>query len=157
MIYRKATLDDIPVLIELRKKQLIDEGIPPNAKIDEELSNFFHETMNDHSLVEWVVEDNGTIIATAAIVFYRFLPTYTNVNNMKGYIANMYTREDYRKRGIATSLLDRLVAEAKARGIKKLWLGASTMGRPVYEKFGFKPMDRWLEMDLYCPFKKILF
>jgi len=148
MIYRKATSNDIEALVEIRKKQLIDEGIEPSIDIDKELFDFFHIKLNDGSLVEWVVEDGEEIVATAAIVFYQFPPTYTNKTGWKGYITNMYTAANYRKRGIATALLERLVEEAKARKVKKIWLGASTLGRPVYERFGFKDTGEWLDLTI---------
>lgn len=148
MIYRKASSVDTGKLVEIRKQQLIDEGIEPTIDIDDELMDFFENKLADGSLIEWVVEDNNEIIASAAIVFYQFPPTYTNKTGWKGYITNMYTRNDYRKQGIATMLLEKLVEEAKYRGIKKLWLGASKLGRPVYEKFGFRETGEWLDMDI---------
>jgi len=146
MIYRIATINDIEILVEIRKKQLIDEGIEPAINIDKELFDFFDEKINDGSLVEWVVEDGAEIVATAAIVFYQFPPTYTNKTGWKGYITNMYTSGNYRKRGIATTLLQKLVEEAHLRNVKKIWLGASYLGRPVYERFGFKDTGEWLDM-----------
>jgi GNAT superfamily N-acetyltransferase len=146
--FRKATVNEIDQLIYLRKKQLVDEGIEPNQEIDTELKEFFTNKMSDGSLVEWIVEDNEEIIATGAIIFYEFPPTYTNKSGKKAYITNMYTKESYRGQGIATKLLTKLVAEAKTAGIIKIWLGASKLGRPVYKKFGFKETDGWLELDI---------
>lgn len=40
MLYRLATPQDIPILIELRKRQLIDEGSTPDTIIDNELRAF---------------------------------------------------------------------------------------------------------------------
>ncbi|SUV06701.1 GCN5-like N-acetyltransferase [Priestia megaterium] len=148
MKFRKATVNETDQLIYLRKKQLVDEGIEPNQEIDTELKEFFTNKMSDGSLIEWIVEDNEEIIATGAIVFYEFPPTYTNKSGKKAYITNMYTRESYRGQGIATKLLTKLVAEAKTAGIIKIWLGASKLGRPVYKKFGFKEADEWLELDI---------
>jgi GNAT superfamily N-acetyltransferase len=148
MKYRKATLEDIQRLIDLRKKQLIDEGIEPNIDIDLELSQFFKDKLNDGSLIQLLVEDNQEIIACGAILFYEFPPSYTNRTGKKGYITNMFTREDYRGQGIASSLLKELVDEAKQNGVSKLWLGASELGKPVYKKFGFKETDEYLELDL---------
>lgn len=148
MIYRQAVLEDVAVLVNLRKQQLIGEGITPNQNIDHELTDFFVKKLHDHSLVEWVGIDQGTIIATAAIVFYDFPSTYTNKSGMKGYITNMYTAPAYRHQGIATLLLDKLVCEAQKRKVEKLWLGASRMGRPVYLKYGFHETDEWLELQL---------
>lgn len=150
MVYRIATMDEIAILADLRKKQLIDEGITPNKDIDQELSEFFQRRMADNSLVEWVGIEHGSIVATAAIVFYDFPPTYTNKSGMKGYITNMYTAPEYRGRGIATLLLDKLVEEARARKVEKLWLGASKMGRPVYMRYGFHETNEWLELNDIC-------
>jgi ribosomal protein S18 acetylase RimI-like enzyme len=146
--YRKANIDDISELIDLRKKQLVDEGIDPNIDIDTELYIFFKNKLNDGSLIQWLVEENKEIIACGAIIFYEFPPTYTNKSGRKAYITNMYTKQNYRGRGIATNLLTKLVDEAKTLGISKIWLGASQMGRPVYKKFGFKETDEWLELNI---------
>ncbi|MEB2294519.1 GNAT family N-acetyltransferase [Priestia megaterium] len=148
MKFRKATVNEIDQLIYLRKKQLIDEGIEPNQEIDTELKEFFTNKISNGSLIEWIVEDNDEMIATGAIIFYEFPPTYTNKSGKKAYITNMYKKESYRGQGISTKLLNKLVAEAKTAGIIKIWLGASKLGRPVYKKFGFKETDEWLELDI---------
>lgn len=145
--YRKATIEDINQLIDLRKKQLIDEGIEPTIVIDSDLSAFFKEKLEAGSLIQWLAEDNDEIIACGAIIFYDFPPTYTNKSGKKGYITNMFTKENYRGQGIATSLLKKLVDEAKDRRVIKIWLGASKLGRPVYKKFGFKETDEWMELN----------
>lgn len=150
MFYRIATSNDIEALVELRKKQLVDEGIVPDKDIDSELIEFFKNKLHDNSMIEWIGIENNTIVATAAIVFYDFPPTYTNKSGIKGYVTNMYTAPEYRGQGIATMLLDKLVSEAKMRNVEKLWLGASKMGRPVYLKYGFKETQEWLELNNVC-------
>jgi len=146
--FRKATIDDMDQLIILRKKQLVDEGIAPNADIDTELAAFFKKKLGDGTLIQWLAEDNEEIIAASAVVFYEFPPSYTNKTGKKAYITNMYTKEEYRGQGIGTNMLDRAVNEAKDAGISKIWLGASELGRPVYKKYGFKETDEWLELNL---------
>ena len=148
MHYRKATPADAPLLADLRKRQLVDEGITPDTDINEALLSFISRTLEDNSMVEWIVFEADIPVATAAIVFYAFPPTYTNPTGWKGYITNMYTAPQFRGQGLATSLLARLVAEAQARGVRKLWLGASKLGKPVYLKYGFQGTDEWMEMTL---------
>ncbi|MEO2078190.1 MAG: GNAT family N-acetyltransferase [Bacillus sp. (in: firmicutes)] len=148
MKYRKASINDIEKLVELRKKQLVDEGIEPNIDIDTELSVFFKNKLRDGTLIQWLVEDNEEIIACGAVVFYEFPPSYTNKTGKKAYIANMYTNKNYRGQGIATKLLTKLVDEVKNSGVTKIWLGASKMGRPVYKKFGFIETDEFLELNI---------
>lgn len=144
MLYRLATPQDIPTLIELRKRQLIDEGSIPDTIINKELTAFFEHHLSDGSLIQWIVEEQDTIIATAGVVFYAFPPSYTNPSGMKGYITNVYTHSAFRGQGLASALLDKLVDEAKKRHIQVLLLEASTMGKPVYIKYGFVEMDTWM-------------
>lgn len=148
MEFRRATLEDIELLIDLRKKQLIDEGIRITQNIDYELDGFFRNFLGNNTMIEWLVESNSIVIASAAVIFYDFPPTYTNISGKKAYITNMYTSPEYRGKGIATSLLNRLVKDIQQAGIEKVWLGASKLGRPVYKKFGFKETDEWLEMTI---------
>ena len=148
MEYRIGTAQDIPVMCRIRKQQLIDEGIQPEINIDKELQRFFEKKTADGSLVEWLLEDNGKIVATAAILFIEFPPTYTNQAGVKGYITNMYTDPDYRGKGIASAMLDKLSDEAKKRGVTRLWLHASRLGKPVYRRFGFAETDTFMELNL---------
>ncbi|MFV0395261.1 MAG: GNAT family N-acetyltransferase [Coprobacillaceae bacterium] len=148
MEFRKTNKKDIPILMEMRKTQLIDEGGTPNEDINDGLIKFFNKRFDDQTLVQWVIEDNKEIVATAGIIFYELPPSYSNISGVKGYITNVYTKDAYRGQGLAKKLLNKLVEEAKSRNVKKLWLGASKMGRPVYEKFWFIEGDTWMEMDI---------
>ncbi|WP_078394952.1 GNAT family N-acetyltransferase [Shouchella patagoniensis] len=148
MKYRKATIKDINVLIDLRKKQLSDEGIKADGTINQELHQFFEVTLNDQSLIQLLVEEKDQIIACGAVMFYQFPPTYTNKSGRKAYITNMYTEKEYRGKGIATKILTKLVEETRQIGISNIWLGASMLGRPVYKKFGFTETDEWLELTV---------
>lgn len=147
MFFRRATAGDIETLTALRKKQLIDEGISP-TDIDRELADFFRRKLSDGSLVEWVCTEHDTIVATGAIIFYDFPPSYINKSGVKGYITNMYTAPAYRGQGIATMMLQKLTEEAKLRQVENLWLGASKMGRPVYLAYGFQEADSFLELNI---------
>ena len=64
----------------------------------------------------------------------------------KAYIMNMYTNIDYRRKGIATKVLELLIKESKNRGVTDISLEATEMGRLLYEKSGFVKMNN--EMNL---------
>ena len=144
--FRLSTMEDIPVLIEIRKRQLIDEGQSPDVNMDKELKAFFNSHCADNTLIEWVAEDEGKIIGTAAILLFEFPPAFTNPLGIKGYITNMYTAPEYRGKGLATKLLNQVLDEAKNRGVKDILLAASDMGKPVYRKVGFEDAEEWMKM-----------
>lgn len=54
-----------------------------------------------------------------------------------GHIDLLYVHPDYRRMGVATALLDLLVADAGSRGITSLSTEASRTARPFFEQAGF--------------------
>ena len=74
------------------------------------------------------------------------MPTFHNPTGKKAYIMNMYTKPEYRRKGIAYKTLDLLVAEAKQRGIYAISLEATDMGKPLYDKYGFVKMNDEMEL-----------
>ena len=58
-----------------------------------------------------------------------------------GHFAGLWggsTLEEYRGQGMYTALLAARVQEARARGVSYLTIDASSMSRPIVEKFGFQ-------------------
>ena len=145
MFYQAAGIDDADVLAELRRSQLIKEGIVPTKDIDSELLHFFTKKLADNTLVEWMGIDNNAIIATAAIAFYA--PSDTNESGIVGYITNLFTAPGYQDRGIEAVLLDKLMAEARARNVEKVWLGTQKLDPSIYLKYGFREAEEWLELS----------
>ena len=148
MNYRLADINDIPEMCRIRNQQLIDEGDEIAVDINKEMEVFFRRKLEDGSLVQYLLEENGKIIATAGILFFKLTPSFTCTNGVRGYITNMYTAPEYRCRGIATTMLGKLRDIAVERKVTRLMLGASVYGRPVYKKFGFEDLEDWMYMDL---------
>ena len=147
--YRTAAPADIPDLIRLRKAQLADEGQDIHSMdIDSEMLRYFTDQFATGNFTEILACDGDEIVATGAVVFFDFPPSYTNAEGRRAYIANMYTAAPYRGRGIATEILLKLRDLATARGIDKFFLIASSQGKPVYKRIGFDEDPTWLTMSL---------
>ena len=64
-------------------------------------------------------------------------------------VLNVFTYPEYRKKGVATELLKRLIDEAGKQNLSYIELSASEAGRPLYEKLGFKELQsKYTEMKL---------
>lgn len=74
MNYRKGEEKDISQLVDLRKKQLFDEGLVSINNIDIELQKYFDISLKNGSLILWIAEENEIIIATSGICFYQLPP-----------------------------------------------------------------------------------
>ena len=77
--------------------------------MDGELRAFFECKLSEGALIQWLVEDQGEVVACGAVLFYEFPPSYMNKTGKKAYISNMFTDENYRGRGIAKELLTKLI------------------------------------------------
>lgn len=147
MHIRKATIDDLNIIVKLRKQQLIDEGSNPIIDIDHDLETFFTNVITDESLYQLLAVENEEVIATGAIIYYPFPPSYINQSGERAYVTNIYTHPNFRGRVIAQQIISLLIKDAEARDIKKIFLAASPLGKPVYKKLGFEEAPEWMEIN----------
>nr|AHF24818.1 GCN5-related N-acetyltransferase [uncultured bacterium Contig2] len=145
LIYRKASIDDISILTSTRIEVLrAANGLPGDADMDEvekQSEAYYRQALRDGNHTAYLVFDGNRFAGTGGISYYRVMPTYHNPTGHKAYVMNMYTRPEYRRMGIAFRMLDLLVEDARSKGIGFITLEATAMGRPLYEKFGFVPMN----------------
>lgn len=59
-----------------------------------------------------------------------------------GYVANLWTDPAFRRQGLATALMRRVLAEARRAGVRRLVLSATRAGREVYARLGFQDAGR---------------
>jgi GNAT superfamily N-acetyltransferase len=140
---RRATADDADEMARLRRDmqaELLTTGdrtLALDAASPLRNRDYFREKLPTGEFVAFLAEIGGVIAGTSGMVVYRAPPTQGNPTGVEGYIMNMYTVPSYRGQGIATRLLGRLVDQARGLGARRVWLRASDVGRPVYERFGF--------------------
>lgn len=140
--YRKATIDEGYLLAKIRVDFLVEAN---NINSEDEktlmLKNnikFLSHSLADGSFASWVAVEDGDIIATSGVSFYTLPPNKKCPDGKVAYISNMFTYPKYRNQGIASKLFDLTIEEVKRHGCVKILLNATDMGRPIYEKFGFK-------------------
>ena len=140
--YRKATVDDIENLLKVRVDFLYNAK---NIRNDEDKKILFNtnrefllKSLTDGSFVQWLAKDDEKIVGTSSVSFYVLPPNAMRLSGKVAYIGNMFTYPDYRRQGIATKLFDLSIGSAKEYGCTEICLDATEMGRPLYEKYGFK-------------------
>ena len=151
MIFRRATLADIDELVECRLEMRLEREKGKMVIGIEEFRSknydYFKQHLPDDSFISWVASDKDKIAAISGLCFYYAPPTFSDPSGTTAYIMNIYTKPQYRRKGIAARLMGYIIQEAKSRGCGKITLHASDMGRPVYEKLGFKDANG--DMELY--------
>jgi GNAT superfamily N-acetyltransferase len=143
---RRATAGDADEMARLRRDMQAElmaaDGRPlALEEVAGHNRDYFREKLPTGDFVGFLAESGGVIVATSGMVVYRAPPTPGNPTGVEGYIMNMYTVPAYRGQGIARRLLDSLVEYAAGIGGRRVWLRASDLGRPVYDRFGFAGDD----------------
>ena len=150
LVYKKATIDDLELLTETRievlraANQLCDDV--DMSEVKRQSCEYYTKALKNDTHVAYLVFDDELFVGAGGISYFQVMPTYHNPTGRKAYIMNMYTKPEYRRKGIAFKMLDLLVADAKTRGITAISLEATDMGRPLYEKYGFIRMENEMEL-----------
>lgn len=145
LFFKKASSEDIETLTltriqVLRAANLLDDSADM-SEVERESRDYYIEALSAGTHDAYLVYDGDTFVGAGGVSYYRVMPTYHNPSGWKAYIMNMYTHPNYRRRGIAFKTLDLLVTAAKEKGIAFISLEATASGRPLYEKYGFTPME----------------
>ena len=138
--YHRATVADAAILADYRIRFALElSGPQPEENISRlrtQMLDFFSSTV-DSSCIS-VIAKCGSQIAGIGSVHLRNVPgNFKNPTGRWGYIMNMYTVPEFRRRGICKGILDELVNAGKTAGITAFELHATVEGEPVYSKNGF--------------------
>ncbi|MCR5792490.1 MAG: GNAT family N-acetyltransferase [Lachnospiraceae bacterium] len=151
LTYRRATMEDIDVLVEIRLEVLRAVN---HLSEEEDLSHmekasyaYYRKFLPTDEHIAYIARLGEEVVGGGSIGFYHIMPTYTNPTGTKAYIMNVYTRPEYRRQGIAFKTLDCLLEEARNRGVDYITLKSTLEGRKLYESYGFQKMER--EMEIY--------
>lgn len=150
--YRKASAEEIDLLVRTRIEVLIAANALPDGtdmgEVERQTRVYYEKAIPDGTHTAFLVFDRDRFAGAGGISYYRVMPTYHNPTGRKGYVMNMYTRPEYRRRGIAFRLLDLLVRDAGEKGVTFVSLEATPAGRPLYEKYGFTAAESEMELRL---------
>jgi len=149
MYYRMATIDDIDLLVALRLEFIkVYEDNEKYETLKENCYTYFNKAFTDDSCDVILAEENGTCIGTGIVFYYDSVPSPFNIAGKNSYITSMYVEPNYRRKGIGAEILERVIECVKMRGVKVIFLSASEMGRPLYEKRGFADSKNGMMLDL---------
>ena len=142
MEIRKAVSEDIPKIFDNRIRFVSDFSKSElSAEFIENTLNYLKENIGRDDFLAWLAFDNDEIKSIVVMSIYKVLPTVTNISGRHGLILNVWTHEDYRRQGLAYMLLKNIISEAKTKGVDRISLKATDMGRFVYEKLGFEDLS----------------
>ena len=152
LTYHLATANDAELLAKYRCLFLCElaGGSPSNKKeLEAALVTYFRQAIASGSYISYLAKLNNEIAGLGGLVFREQPGNFKNPSGKTAYILNMYTLPPFRRMGICNGILERLVENAKSRGVQYFELNATAEGRAIYKSFGFQsPHDPVLELNL---------
>ena len=154
IVYKKLTEEELGTFIDMRISQLTEEyetegkEVPENVDLKSALFDYYRRHMADGTFVSWIAMDGDRIIGTSGMSFVEKPPYFTCPSGKLGLLSSMFTNPEYRRRGIAQELLDRVVGEARKYGCGSVHITASDMGVKLYSAYGFRHNGNFMMYDL---------
>jgi len=145
---RPADIADIPHLAHHRAAMFRDMGkLAPHQlePLTRATAAYLRDALPRGEYLAWVAQDTSTtrggIIGGAGAQLRPILPRPDGGPDLElgpeAIVLNVYVEPDWRRRGVAESLMRSLLEALAGRGIRRIVLHASDDGRRLYERLGF--------------------
>ena len=146
--YQKLTIKGLDTFIQMRIRQLREEGATEDIDLVPALQDYYNRHMSDGTFVSWLAMDGDRIVGTSGMSFVEKPPYFGCPSGKMGLLSSMFTDPEYRRKGIAKELLSRVVEEARAYGCGTVQITASDMGVLLYTDFGFVKNGNFMQLKL---------
>ncbi|MGH8093128.1 MAG: GNAT family N-acetyltransferase [Chthoniobacterales bacterium] len=148
---RLATVPDVEIIARQRARMFHEMGLVPDHLFESyrtQCETRLRGQLASGEYVGWLaqpVAQPDKIVAGVGAQRRRVLPHPVGepgceiviAEGRHAIVTNVFTDPDWRRRGLATSLMNRLIAWARTERLDRLVLHASEAGRLVYERLGF--------------------
>ncbi|MBQ6018178.1 MAG: GNAT family N-acetyltransferase [Clostridiales bacterium] len=145
--YQKLTKAQLDTFIQMRIRQLREEGATEDIDLVPALLDYYDRHMADGTFVSWLAMDGDKIVGTSGMSFVEKPPYFGCPSGRIGLLSSIFTDPDYRRMGIAKELLSRVVEEARNYGCGCVQITASDMGVLLYTDFGFKKNGNFMQYN----------
>jgi GNAT superfamily N-acetyltransferase len=142
--YRPANFDDCRALAEMRWDFRVEEA--PDLVIREDrllfvgaCQQWIRRVISLGTWTVWVAEDGGRIVAHAFVQLVEKVPKPGRIVDRYGYLTNVYTRPDYRGRGVGSGLMDWVKWWALGADLEFLIVWPAEDAVTFYERADFEP------------------
>lgn len=146
---RKAIPEDVNDIVNNRMDFLYElTGKQQSDEFRNSTQEYLHNHISDGTTLCFIATNKECIVSSVILCLYNVIPKLSNISGKTGYVFNVYTIREFRCQGLATKLMNEMIAEAKKLGIEEINLSATEEGRRVYEKLKFQNLDREMSLKL---------
>jgi N-acetylglutamate synthase-like GNAT family acetyltransferase len=146
---RKATIDDLPKIIELLLEDDLGQARESdNIDVNQRYLRAFHKIESDANQYLMVIEDSLEIIATSHLTI---MPSLTFMGSTRMQIEAVRVTEKYRGQKIGSFMFEQAFLYAKNNDVDIIQLTTNKKrlkAQNFYEKLGFEPSHEGMKLYL---------
>jgi GNAT superfamily N-acetyltransferase len=138
VLIRRAKLSDVGQLIALRREFTFedDEGAE-RPEYERECRAFLTEAIERERWQIWVAEADGRLVSHVYVALVDKVPRPIREHRRIAYLTNVYTRPEFRGRGIGGRLLERAQQAAREAEVELMLVWPSEESVEFYRRYGF--------------------
>jgi ribosomal protein S18 acetylase RimI-like enzyme len=144
---RPATIGDVEIITHHRHRMFVDMGRPDDDSLRTVIANFrpwITRKLQNNEYLGWFATQQDRVVAGAGLMLIDFPPNIKDPSTTRAYLLNFYVEPEFRGHRLGRTLLDCAMEETRHRHIGVVTLHASTLGRPLYEAFGFEQSNEMM-------------
>jgi GNAT superfamily N-acetyltransferase len=144
---RRATPRDADIIAWHRARMFEDMGDVSREAFEilrTKACTKLEQWLQKEKYIGWIAtpaDQPEIVVAGAGVQLQPILPRPVNVSTIgegrQGTIVNVFTEPRWRRRGIASLLIQEIIIWSRNQQLDRLILHASNEGRSIYEKLGF--------------------
>ncbi len=139
---RRANLKDVGLLVEHRHRMFQEMISPTEEELrlhDEAYAAWAKDMMRRELFHVYILEtSDGRPVASGGVWLRGVQPSPGHPHGMVPYVLSVYTRPEFRRKGLASMIVEEAMEWGRKNGHYKMVLHSSLMGRKVYSKLGWK-------------------
>lgn len=144
----KATEMNLNDIMAIRMKMLKEvNDLNDNYEFGDSFKEDTENYIKTGNQTTYLAYDDG-VVGCATICYYEVMPTYDHPSGKRAHIMNIFTQKEYRKQGLASTLLYMLIDDAKEKGVTEITLDATEEGKKLYYQNGFIQSNERMVLDL---------
>ena len=140
---KKSDLKKIVAMkLEMFREAGVDEGLSNNVEI--EILKTYNKLYSNNKMKHFIIQKEDEIVACAGGFIKDDIPHLFFKPSFYGFIGDVYTYPQHRKKGFATKLTKRVIKWLKEKNVVTIRLFTSQAGKKIYQKLGFEMSDEMI-------------
>ncbi len=140
MVVENANIKDVTLLTELRSEYLKeDHGKLSKSDIEiirRDLPDYFKKNLNQNIFC-YLIREKEEIAACAFLLVVEKPMSPEFITGRTGTVLNVYTKPQYRHKGYAKGIMNKLLSDAEEKNLSVVELKSTENGYHLYQSVGF--------------------